>query len=1202
MRRHRKLFIIFIITLAFAVALTTLSIPQANVASAAGTGVRGADLYYRPAPDFDLNTVRKLANARKPTADQLAAVEALKANAQASRLSARWNDFGGSPDVLMDFASAPYAGTPEEAGRAFLSANAVAFGINDVSNLRLVSERAMLGGHLLRFQQTYGGIDVKDGGVGLVMNGQNQIIMASGPHFRDVNVNTTPTLSAAQAKTAANTDLAKFHVSLPQAVQDLLRPGLEKISSQLSAVQNVQPKLGIYPTANGYRLVWKVATYSTNPFGLYVHAIDAHTGELVSRQDYVNFQNPTTGQPFTADVYPKYPSITPELKDQSIISVDPVTQIPLGQERVNLRKFDASNMATGVNGTLTGKHALVNNILATKLPFAQAAKGTWHFRKDDPANFEARTNERDHVGPAAEPAEHQDDINAFFFVTYLLEYVDHIHRAGDAVHNRVGQGSFPDSYPNSDVPLPATVHAPNIYVAINAAAGRLPAANADLPFVVLGLDNAVAFNLTGTIRDVTGEQAPVTVNPTIYGHGFLLNDLALEGTVPYHEGMHAITSPIAGLEGAIEGRAMNEGQADMWAFTITNNASLGDYVVNAKGYRDRLRSLGRDADSVAYIRSARSTLKYSDIGTLNNAGVFEFEEHRDGEIFMSTLWDIREMLNRAYPGTSTYKRPAFIDGEPRRSISNGTETFERIFLGAMYVLGTTSPDTMVKARDAMLVADQALYSSDPSDPSAPGQNRALIEQIFAAHELGINAREVTGEKATISTQVSTFTGAQEAPAVPQNVAAVPATTKSLNITWSPVDGAVAYEVLKRKTAYRNRREPNGRREYLDGDAQTTGWRHVAYVGANEASYEDRGVVEEVFAPAGLKNLFDSEYAVRAVRVNSNRQLGFSDLSGAAEPTLTTRDVTESLHTSIANVTFANSVFAFDNIITNTRGANSSDPTIFAPINFRIESISDPSVTVRNADGGANTFLYNKALAIGTSATKRFEFNNPMAKLFTFDAIVTGQVFAGSTGGNGSQTGDGSAEPPPTSVTYSLFKEEKTGTVIVGEPTGLTHGSGLIEDEEIQETDADPAFRGTTYVDIPVTTKSDASLIDITLSSTTAVDYDMEFLTADGKTRLVRSAANLASEHIRTFVTPNTNYIVRIIGFANVASDYKVVMKQYLPQGSANANNSDVTVNADGSETSASSGGVTAPLAGVVNRVVRFTVNPLTKSVSVRFLK
>src|SRR5262249_14151037 len=162
-------------------------------------------------------------------------------------------------------------------------------------------------------------------------------------------------------------------------------------------------------------------------------------------------------------------------------------------------------------------------------------------------NFEARTNEQDQF---AEPAEHQDEINAFFFVSYLIEYVDYLHVAGDRVNNSLGQGSFPDDYPNKTTPLPATVHIPNIYMALDAANGQLPdPTDPDLVQKALGLDNAFALNLTALIESLTGSKSPVVVNPTSYGHGFLLNDLALEGTVPYHEGMHAITSPIAGLEG-----------------------------------------------------------------------------------------------------------------------------------------------------------------------------------------------------------------------------------------------------------------------------------------------------------------------------------------------------------------------------------------------------------------------------------------------------------------------------------------------------------------------------------------------------------------------------------------------------------------------------------------------------------------------------
>lgn len=1215
--RLRRLPIVLTILFASAALLSSSFAPREPSASAASAASAAAfKMYARPAPNFDLNLSQKLAPARRATAAQLAAVDSLKAGSQASNMSVRWNDFGGSPDVLMDFASAPYAGTPEEAGRAFLAANAALFGVSNLADLRLVSDRAALGGHLLRFQQTYQGLHVQNGGVGLVLDKENRVRMASGPFFRDVSVNTTPALTAAQAKQKVDADLARFNVALAPNIQDLLRPGLEAISKQLASVQNLEPRLAVYPTANGYRLVWKVAKYSTNPFGLYLEMVDAQTGEIVSRQDFATFfQNPATGEPFRGDIYPKYPEITKELKDEGKISVDSNGK-PLGQVRAVLRKFDATNIATGVNGTLTGTHALVNNILATKQPFAQAAKGTWFFEKNDPTNFEARTDEINHFGPAAEPAEHQDDINAFFFVTYLLEYVDYLHVAGDRVHNRVGQGDFPDDYPNHDVPLPANVHAPNIYVGLSPAYKDVIQKNpAETPAVVLGLDNAVAFNATGLARELTGVQSPVNANPTIYGHGYFLNDLALEGTVPYHEGMHAITSPIAGLEGSPEGSALNEGQADMWAFTITNSPSLGEYVVNAYGYRNRFRSRGIDPDRIAYVRSALSSLKYSDIGTYYNTSDalgnpitprYEFEEHRDGEIYMSAMWDVRQMLNRVYPEAATYKRPKFEDGTPGRPVTKGTETFERIFLGSMYVLGTTSPDTMVKARDAMLVADQSLYPSDPTDPTAPGLHRALIEQVFAAHELGVNAKDVIGDKATISTQVSRFAGAQAGPAAPQNVTVAPASSTSNKVTWSPVEGAVAYEVLKRKTDFRNRREPNGGREYLDGDASTTGWRHVAYVGAGSTVYEDRGRVEEVFAPQGLKDLFDSEYSVRAVRVNSNRQLALSDLSGAAQPRLAQQDLTAQIDSAISNVSFAGGVFSFDNTLTNARGANSVEKTVFAPVEFRVNSISDPTVTVKNADktSPAPTFVYNNSLPLGGSATKRFEFNDPAARLFTFDAQIFGLAYAGSTGGTGSEQGDGSSDPPPTSFTYSVRKDTYGGLMPLGDPSGVTNGSGAIEDNLEIETPADPAFKGVTYVDIPVRTTSDAIILDAELTSTTAVDYDLELLTADGKTRLDRSAEteNFAHERIRYLVQPNTDYVIRIIGFVNVASDYNVVVRQFLPKGSPNANSEDVTVNADGSETTGGSGGGIAPVTGVVRRVVRFTVNPLTKSVTAKFLQ
>ena len=1128
-------------TVAWAMLIITLTTPFLEAeASSPSAGLDAGRLYGRPAPDFDLNLANGLQHLRSATGAQHAALESLRSLSASPDLKIRWNAFGGSPDVIYDFASSPLGGPPEEAARIFIAQNSELFGVSSAADLRLFSARSALGGHLIRFQQTFDGIPVKNGGIGIVMNADRRVIMASGPFFRDVNVNTTPSITADQARQYADADLSAFSANLPEYITNLLQTGFSILTEQAGHINGLEPHLGIYPTEDGYRLVWNVAKFSTDPFGLYLVSIDAHTGETVERKDFLNFQLPNTGAfPLTADIYPKYPMITQELKDQAIIS--DCGGIPCGQERVQLRKFHASNVTTGLNGTLTGTHALVNNALVTKQPFGQAALGTWHFRNDNAAGLEARSNEQDHF---AEPAEHQDEINAFFFITYLVEYIDYLHVAGDP-GSFGSQGSFPDEYPNKTIPLPGTVHIPNIYIALDAANGELPdPSDPDLAAKVLGLDNAFALNITSLIEAITGVKSPIVANPTSYGHGFYFNDLALEGTVPYHEGMHAITSPIAGLEGT-EGGALNEGQADMWAFTITDNPSLGDYVVNAKGYRDRRRSRGLDPDAVAYIRSAESTLKYSDIATLIQDGSPDFEEHYDGEIYMSTMWDIREMLNRLYPEDSTYKRPQPKDGLAKKKVTKGTEIFERDFLGSMYVLGTTAPDTMVKARDAMMIADQMLYPTDSTDPRSPGKHRAMIEQIFAAHELGVNAVEIIGGRATISTQVTPFAGSQAAPDVPSDVTVAPESARTNRVSWEPVAGAVSYEVLRRRKGFENRREPNGIREFGDGDASTTGFRHIDFVDGDETAYFDRGDVHEVFAPEGLDDLFEFEYSVRAIGRASNGQLGFSQLSGSADARVETIDVTNAVDSLISNVSFSNGVFAFDNKLTNARGAGNTNGTIYGDINFEITAISDPTVTVRNPDFASPdpTFVYGENLETGsTSVAKRFEFNDPLAKLFTFDARITGKVFTSSTIGNGSRPGDGTSDPPEP-VTFSVFTETITGTLLAGEQTA-TAGSSL--------TWGDPAFKGITWDDYPVTSKDDALFLEATLSSSTAVDLDFELRTTDGQV-LDSSGEIDSNEFVTSAVQPGTVYILRVMGFTNGPAEFTIVSKQLLPEGSSNEN-------------------------------------------------
>ncbi|MBA3353118.1 MAG: M36 family metallopeptidase, partial [Blastocatellia bacterium] len=736
-------------------------------------------------------------------------------------------------------------------------------------------------------------------------------------------------------------------------------------------------------------------------------------------------------------------------------------------------------------------------------------------------------------------------------------------------------------YPNSNTPLPATVHIPDVITPLQGE--EYPPVD-DPEFVqkVLGLDNAFALNLTPIVEEFTQSKSPVVINPTSYGHGFLFNDTALEGTVPYHEGMHAITSPIAGLEG-LEGGALNEGQADMWAFTITDNASLGDYVINGYRLRQEFRNIGRDPDSIGYIRSANSTLKYSDIATRLIGGQPSFEEHYDGEIYMSTMWEFRQMLNRMYPQSNLFKRPVPETGLPVKPITKGTNIFERIFLGSMYVLGTTSPDTFVKSRDALIIADKLIYSSNPTDETAPGMHRALIEQLFASKELGVNAVEVSAGKATISTQVTPFAGGQTAPAVPTNVQVAPATPRSLRVTWEAVPGAMSYQVLKRKVALAGRREPNGRRVFIDGDSSTTGFRHVGYVGADTLSLVDNGKIQEIFTAAGLNNLFDSEYVVRAIGVNSTGQVGFSNLSGSSRSIVQRQDLTAQIDSTLSNISFTGGITAFDNKLTNARGAFSTDKTIYTPIEFQVVSISNPSVTVRNADTSGNTFVFNQALALGsTSSAKRMEFNNPMTQLFTFDARIYGNAFAGTTIGTGSQGGDGTSNPPPP-VVYSLYNEALSGALVAGEPTGTGGASA---------TWGNPLFKGITWDDVLITTKSDAISLEALLTSATAVDLDFELRTTGGQV-ITRSAGATAREFVSSGVSPNTTYVLRVLGFANGPSTFNIATTQLLPNGSPNENGGTRT-----GDSSILSSATTNPIAGLY----RFSVNPLTRTVTFSLLR
>jgi hypothetical protein len=524
--------------------------------------------------------------------------------------------------------------------------------------------------------------------------------------------------------------------------------------------------------------------------------------------------------------------------------------------------------------------------------------------------------------------------------------------------------------------------------------------------------------------------------------------------------------------------------------------------------------------------------------------------------------------------------------------------WERDFLGSLYILGLTAPDTFVKARDAMIMADRILYPSDPTDLDSAGQHEALIWQVYASHELGLNAQAPLGGRQTISTAVPQLALDQAHLSAPQGITLAPgAQLKSVNVAWQPVPGAFAYEVFKRRTGSAGQRQFKGAagREYFDGDNQTTGWSHVAYVTNGQTAYEDKGVIAEFFAAAGIKStndaagfneMFGTEYAVRAVSLNPNRQAGFSDLSAGASLGYSFADVTNVIKTVNSNLKFSGSTFEFDQAIRNDGVAGAADSTAYAPVDFQIVSISSPTVTALNSDNGGTgqgkpaSFVYNQSLARGaTSAARHLAFNDPGAQLFSFDAVVTARVLGATAPANGSQPYDGDGGGRSTNQLTSTT-DNYSGLIVVG-----SAGSQVAD--------------GVDYVDVPFVAKAGAFGVEGTLDATPngGAAPDLDFQLRDDQGRVLATSGNLGpNESLGGGITPGRTYVYRVVGYANGPAQFTIRSEQFINLGAGGSTGGAGGAPA-GSGFLPQTSGVSTP-----TRLVRFSVNPLTKTVSARIVR
>lgn len=172
----------------------------------------------------------------------------------------------------------------------------------------------------------------------------------------------------------------------------------------------------------------------------------------------------------------------------------------------------------------------------------------------------------------------------------------------------------------------------------------------------------------------------VLENAMYFGDGYKFNDLAREESVCFHEYAHAARNQIVKLKYEGESGAIDEGQADYFAASLSEDPVVGEFVVNKMG-KPWLRNL---TDSNRYPENITGNV------------------HEDGKIWGCTLWDLRQALGR--------------------------KICDQLVLNSLYYL---SPDsTFQHGLNAILVADENTFA---------GSNKDTIVSVFGRRGISIES-------------------------------------------------------------------------------------------------------------------------------------------------------------------------------------------------------------------------------------------------------------------------------------------------------------------------------------------------------------------------------------------------------------------------------------------------------------------------------
>lgn len=643
-----------------ALALGALTLPA--VLQARAEKVVRPDAYA----DFDVRD--GIRGALGPTAAQradLASLEPIRAP-----LDLRY----GVPRELIRYGgylTRPSKADPEATARRFLAEHAELYRVDPASLVVAKRYRTRHNGatHVF-FSQVDAGRAVYGSRLGFTIDRRGRIVIAAGTLVPGARAAGIPALRAEDAVQRAAAGVGVHVADLSALSENAQRSVFRNtVASGIRKPSRLTAELVTFPMPNGQpaRLAWKTVT-EVSETGWYESVVDARTGELLHRENYYDHAGPQ-GTVFTAQ-HPGVPAATRSVQS-------------FGGWGISGRVTTSNNVVAYQDLTDADALGYQPETPDAPDPGFQHFDYTWN----DSWNANGMAASLMPAGPTGYNDADPTIVQMFYYTNVMHDYLYGLgfdEASGNFQTNNFGLGGSGGDPVNAE-----SQDGWEDGVALNCVDDGNP---------IQCVNNA---NF-GTPADGSSPRMQMFMWTTPFRDG------AMDGDVIAHEYGHGVSNRLVGggsLGSGTQTGAMGEGWSDFISVSKWDDNKVGEYVT------------GNNTTGIRPFAFDNSPLVYTDLCNVNNTGACQV--HRDGQIWVATLYDMRTALVDRYGN------------------SGKTEAIQLVIDG---MKATGSSPSYLNARDGILAADVTTNG---------GANQCLIWGAFAGREMGPGATS-SGDQMTVT--------------------------------------------------------------------------------------------------------------------------------------------------------------------------------------------------------------------------------------------------------------------------------------------------------------------------------------------------------------------------------------------------------------------------------------------------------------------